>query len=137
MRSTTCQTPDRSICPAAAAPRRASPPQLINADDERLGELVGDYPFDISSITDDRPFFWHFTPYADVLTNFSRGMEDSEIAIGERLLLMLLVVAILVAAVLLCLPFLLSRRTAGDRPAGCPTDGDCSSTSLPSGSGSW
>ena len=33
---------------------------------------------------------------------------------------MLLVVAILVAAVLLCLPFLLSRRTAGDRPGGVP-----------------
>ena len=94
--------------------------QLINADDEQLGELVGDYPFDITSITDDRPFFWHFTPYADVFTNFSRGMEDSEIAIGERLLLMLLVVAILVAAVLLWLPFLLSRRTAGDRPGGVP-----------------
>jgi hypothetical protein len=40
--------------------------QLINADDAQLGELVGDYRFDISSITDDRPFFWHFTPYADV-----------------------------------------------------------------------
>ena len=53
-----------------------------------------------------------------MFTNFSRGMEDSEIAIGERLLLMLLVVAILVAAVLLCLPFIVSRGTAGDRP-GC------------------
>jgi hypothetical protein len=94
--------------------------ELINADDEQFDQLVDDYPFDISSITDDRPFFWHFTPYADVLTNFSRGMEDSEIAIGERLLLMLLFVAILVAAVLLWLPFLVSRRAVDDRPGGVP-----------------
>jgi hypothetical protein len=93
---------------------------LINADDARLDRLVDDYPFDIGAITDDRPFFWHFTPYSDVLTNFSRGMEDSEIAIGERLLLMLLVVAIVVAAVLLWLPFVVSRRRVDDRPGGVP-----------------
>ena len=51
--------------------------QLINQTTRELGELVGDYPFDISSITDDRPFFWHFTPYADVFTNFSRGMRTA------------------------------------------------------------
>ena len=78
-----------------------------------------DYKFDISSISDDRPFFWHFTPFSDVLTNFSRGMEDSEIAIGERLLVMLLVVAVIVAAILLALPFLVTRKTGADRPPRC------------------
>jgi hypothetical protein len=91
--------------------------QLITADAATVERLVDDYRFDISSITDDRPFFWHFTPYSDVLTNFSRGMEDSEIAIGERLLLMLLVVAVLVAAILLCLPFLVTRGPSEERPA--------------------
>ena len=51
-----------------------------------------------------------------MLTNFSRGMEDSEIAIGERLLVMLLVVAVIVAAILLALPFLVTRKTGTDRP---------------------
>jgi hypothetical protein len=89
---------------------------VIGADDAAVDALVDGYPFDISAISDDRPFFWHFTPFADVLTDFSRGMEDSEIAIGERLLLMLLVVAVIVAAVLLALPFLATRRSGADRP---------------------
>ena len=83
---------------------------VVTSDEAGVAQLVDDYPFDISSITDDRPFFWHFTPYADVLTNFSRGLENSEIAIGERLLLMLLFVAIVVSAVLLFGPFVFGRR---------------------------
>ena len=93
---------------------------LIAGDDATVEQLVDAYEFDISSISDDRPFFWHFTPFADVLTNFSRGMEDSEIAIGERLLLMLLVVAVIVAAILLALPFLATRRSGFERPAPVP-----------------
>ena len=89
--------------------------QLITSDAATVEQLVDGYEFDISSITDDRPFFWHFTPYSDVLTDFGRGMEDSEIAIGERLLLMLLIVAVLVAAILLCLPFLVTRGAPGER----------------------
>lgn len=89
---------------------------LIDSDDATVDQLVRDYEFDIRSISDDRPFFWHFTPFTDVLTNFSRGMEDNEIAIGERLLLMLLVVAVIVAAILLALPFLVTRKSGADRP---------------------
>lgn len=87
--------------------------EIIRSDRPAVDGIVDAYPFDISTITDDRPFFWHFTPYDDVVTNFSRGIEDSEIAIGERLLLMLLVVAVIVAAILLSLPFLVSRRRSG------------------------
>lgn len=83
--------------------------QLITADQPTVDRIVGAYDYDISAITDDRPFFWHFTSYGDVLTNFSRGYEDSEIAIGERLLLMLLGVAIATAAALLFLPFVVTR----------------------------
>ena len=90
--------------------------ELIDSDQATVDQLVQDYKFDISSISDDRPFFWHFTPFSDVLTNFGRGMEDSEIAIGERLLVMLLVVAVFVAAILLALPFLATRKTGADRP---------------------
>jgi hypothetical protein len=93
---------------------------LIVSDDATVDQLVAGYRFDISSISDDRPFFWHFTPFSDVLTDFSRGMEDSEIAIGERLLLMLLVVAVIVAAILLALPFLATRKTGTDRSPPVP-----------------
>jgi hypothetical protein len=93
---------------------------LIDSDDATVDQLVRDYKFDISSIGDDRPFFWHFTPFTDVMTNFSRGMEDSEIAIGERLLVMLLVVAVIVAAILLAMPFLVTRNSGGERPPRVP-----------------
>ena len=93
---------------------------MIDSDDATVKQLVGDYKFDIRSISDDRPFFWHFTPFTDVMTNFSRGMEDSEIAIGERLLVMLLVVAVIVAAILLSIPFLVTRKSGGERPPRVP-----------------
>ncbi len=94
--------------------------ELITADQATVNRLVADYPYDIGAITDDRPFFWHFTPYSDVLTNFSRGYEDSEIAIGERLLLMLLMVAVVTAAVLLFVPFAVSRRLTRDGTDAAP-----------------
>ncbi len=94
--------------------------QIINSDQAAVDSIVADFDFAIDSITDDRPFFWHFTPYSDVVTNFSRGIEDSEIAIGERLLLLLLVVAVVVAAFLLWLPFAVSRRRGAERPAAVP-----------------
>ena len=93
---------------------------LITSDQAAVDEIVEDYPFDIASISDDRPFFWHFSSYSSVITNFGRGLEDSEIAIGERLLLMLLIVAVVVAAILLWLPFAVSRRKATDRTATVP-----------------
>ena len=94
--------------------------QIITGDDPAVDALVDGYQYDISTITDDRPFFWHFTPYDDVVTNFSRGLENSEIAIGERLLLMLLTVAVVVALVLLALPFLISRRRSGSPAVSVP-----------------
>ena len=83
---------------------------IITVSDAELEVLVEDYPFQISAIDDDRPFFWHFTGFGTVLTDWSRDFEDNEIAIGERLLLVLVTVGAVVAAVFLWLPFGLTRR---------------------------
>ena len=91
----------RDASPEGGGTNEGLTAQIITGDDAAVDALVDGYQYDISAITDDRPFFWHFTPYDDVVTNFSRGLENSEIAIGERLLLMLLAVAVVVAAVLL------------------------------------
>ena len=92
---------------------------VIDAPDDELDRIIDDYPLDISAISDDRPFFWHFTDFATVLRNPERDFQDAEIAIGERLLLMLLVMAAVVAAVLLWLPFAITRRRhGGGRVAG-------------------
>lgn len=83
---------------------------VIDADADELRRIIDAYPLDLSAIDDDRPFFWHFTDFATVVTNFDRDFQDREIAIGERLLVMLLVMAAVVAAVLLTLPFVATRR---------------------------
>ena len=48
-----------------------------------------------------------------MLTNWERGFEDTEIAIGERLLVVLVAVAIVIAGVLLWLPFAATRKRQG------------------------
>jgi hypothetical protein len=94
---------------------------LITGDDTSVAAIVNDYPYDISVVTDDQPFFWHFTSFSDVLTNWSRDYENFEIAIGERLLVALFAIAAIVAGALLWAPFAISRRRdRGDRRTQAP-----------------
>ncbi len=83
---------------------------LITLDDAQVEAIVDDYPFEIGAIDDDRPFFWHFTDFGTVITDWSRDFEDNDIAIGERLLVVLVGVSTVVAALFLWLPFGLTRR---------------------------
>jgi hypothetical protein len=85
---------------------------LATVPDGELDAFYDSYPFDVRPITDDAPFFWHFTPYRDVISDFTDPIdpEDFEVAIGERVLLLLLGVAAVLAAVFLLLPFVAIRR---------------------------
>jgi hypothetical protein len=83
---------------------------LITLDDSQVQAIIDDYPFEIGAIDDDRPFFWHFTSFSTVVTDWSRNFEDNDIAIGERLLVVLVGVSTVVAAIFLWLPFGLTRR---------------------------
>ncbi len=91
---------------------------VIDLPDDELGRLVDAYPYDISAVDDGRPFFWHFSSFRDVLTDWERRYDDSEIAIGERLLLVMITLGALVAAVLLWLPFAVTRRQGEGRVPG-------------------
>ena len=79
------------------------------ADLERFSE---NYPFSVGSITDDKPFFWHFKPFTDV----ARQMNDPintfnlEVAVGERVLIVLLGIAALLSVLFLLAPFVLIRE---------------------------
>ena len=89
---------------------------IILGTDAEVDSIVDQYPYEIGTITDNRPFFWHFSSFRDVLTNWDRGIEGHyEIAIGERLLLLLVAIAAIVAAAFLWLPFGLTRRRNGAR----------------------
>jgi len=75
----------------------------------------------VSPVTDDAPFFWHFAGFETVLGDLGRPMSsfNPEDSIGERVLLLLLVIAVAYAAVFLLLPFAVQRRRG--RRAGLTT----------------
>lgn len=77
-----------------------------------VAALVAAHPRDISAVTDDAPFFWHFSPFDDVLRDIFEPLDadDPEDIVGERVLLLLLGIAIVYAAVFLLLPFVAVRQ---------------------------
>ena len=84
--------------------------RVLGLQGEALERWYREYPFDVRPITDDAPFFWHFVPFRDAIgsaaTNPGGALEEGT---GERLLLLLLVVATLFGAAFLLTP-LLARR---------------------------
>jgi hypothetical protein len=79
---------------------------VISLPPAQLEQWLEAFAYDVSHVTDDSPFFWHFTRFRDVLRSPMRAaVIDWEDTIGERVLLTLLAVASLVAAAMLLLPF--------------------------------
>jgi hypothetical protein len=91
---------------------------LATLPGNRLDGFYDSYPYDVRPITDDSPFFWHFTPFRDVLADFSEPIDrrDFEVAVGERVLLLLLVIAAVFAALFLLLPFVRIRGIWAELP---------------------
>jgi hypothetical protein len=90
--------------------------KVIGLPEEELAAWYAAYPYDLTPISDDAPFFWHFARFRSVIAGLSGragdGLHaDTEDAVGERLLLGLLVIAALFAATFLLLPFLAIRET--------------------------
>jgi hypothetical protein len=75
-------------------------------------EIAATYPRDISAVTDDAPFFWHFRSFGDVIRNITHPLtaQDPEDSVGERVLLLLLGVSVLYAAIFLLAPFFFVRK---------------------------
>lgn len=77
-----------------------------------LDAFYDEYRYNVQPITDDSPFFWHFSDFGDVIPNFGDPIDpvDPEVFVGERVLLLLLAVATLLAVVFLLLPFVAIRN---------------------------
>jgi spermidine synthase len=76
-------------------------------------KYLDSYPYDVDAISDNGPFFWHFARFSDVLRNYTEPIklgQDREDAIGERVIILLLVLAATLAAVFLLLPFMTMRK---------------------------
>jgi len=84
---------------------------VVTVSNARLGSFYASYPYDITPTTDNDPYFWHFARFGSVLDHYSESLTsvDRENAIGERVLLLLLGLCILIAALFLLLPFLFIR----------------------------
>ncbi len=87
--------------------------ELATLPGSKLGGFYDSYPYNVRPVTDDGPFFWHFTPFGDVISNFTHSLNDRdlEVAVGERALLLLLFISVALAVVFLLLPFVTIRRT--------------------------
>jgi hypothetical protein len=97
---------------------RESVTKVATLPGDKLGAWYDSYPYDVRPITDDSPFFWHFTRFGDVIAHFGEPIDrqDFEVAVGERVLLLLLVIAALFAAVFLLLPFVRIRGIWSELP---------------------
>ncbi|MEP6623240.1 MAG: hypothetical protein ABJC79_02255, partial [Acidimicrobiia bacterium] len=64
-------------------------PRLIDADNAQAAAVAATYPRQISAVSDDSPFFWHFSSFSNVIRNFTDPIDpiDPGIVIGERVLL--------------------------------------------------
>jgi hypothetical protein len=85
--------------------------ELATIPNSELDNWYDSYPYEVGPITDDGPFFWHFSSFRDVISDFTDPIDrgDPEDAVGERVLLLLLGVATLFAAVFLLAPFFAIR----------------------------
>ena len=87
-------------------------PELIASDQKHADAVAAAYPRQISAVTDDKPFFWHFVGFGTVLRHIFTPLNahNPEDVIGERVLLLLLAVAIVFAALFLLAPFFFVRK---------------------------
>jgi hypothetical protein len=92
---------------------------LAAADPAERDRILDAYPYEIDAVTDDAPFFWHFSGFDEVAGQLldTDGVADREVAVGERVLLLLLLVAAAFALVFLLAPFVLVRREWRALPA--------------------
>ncbi len=82
---------------------------VLAAPDE-LERFYAEHPYKVHPIDDDSPFFWHFVSFPDALF----GGEDAKVwnveeGVGERLLVVFLLIAVVFAAVFLLLPLVVLR----------------------------
>jgi hypothetical protein len=80
--------------------------RVITASDAELDALLARHPYDLHAVRDDKPLFWHFVRFGDLLRG--RAPEgspfDPEDGRGELTLLVMLGLATVLATVFLLLP---------------------------------
>lgn len=96
-------------------------PSETNPECVSLGQWYDDFGYDVTPITDDAPYFWNFARPGNVLRQMDQSLDpletlDPESGIGERVLLLLVGIAIVFALMFLILPFLAIRKDWKELP---------------------
>jgi hypothetical protein len=93
--------------------------QIAGGSATEAAATIAAYPREIDAISDDAPFFWHFSSFRTVLGDIFEPLDvfNPEDVIGERVLLLLLGLSIAYAAVFLLAPFVFVRRQWRALPA--------------------
>jgi spermidine synthase len=93
---------------------------LHSADDAALERLIARWPFDVSVVTDDRPYFF----YQDRLSGFAAALlsmpTQNLFGNGLRVLAKLLLIALVLCGALILAPALGRRRTEAKVSAALP-----------------
>jgi hypothetical protein len=106
--------PDTKVAYAPGHPVKPSPVSIVaSASPTALTRFYNTYKYNVVPTTDDDPFFYHFVRYGTVLKDLfhSINTDDREDAVGERVLVLLLAISVIVALVFLLAPFVAIRRT--------------------------
>ena len=91
--------------------------KIITMEESKLPAWYAEQRHDVSPITDDAPFFWHFVRFSTALRELGRSLYiDTEDSVGERLLMVMVVVSVLFATFFLILPFVVVRDVWGRLP---------------------
>ena len=88
--------------------------RVLAAADDDLDSVYGSYPYNIRPVADNAPFFWHFVRFRDVMrprSDAARASLHYDDCVGERILLLLLLISACFAAAGLLLPFVFIRNT--------------------------
>jgi hypothetical protein len=116
--------PQTAVMYAPGQAVKANPVNTVVRDSgPQLSAFYKSFPFNVTPTTDNDPYFWHFARFGTVIDQYTRSLNslDRENAIGERVLLMLLGISILIAVIFLLLPFVAIRRTWRRLPRKAPS----------------
>ena len=88
---------------------------IVSAPPSTLYNFYNNYVYDVRPVDDNQPYFYHYASFDRVLTNFTDPIQNNnrtrEIAVGERVLFLLLGLSVVLAALFLLIPFLKIRDT--------------------------
>jgi len=91
---------------------------VVSSTPAQLKSFYASYRYNVVPTTDNDPYFWHFARFGTVLRDYFHPItsQDREYQVGERVLILLLALAVVISAVFLLLPFVAIRSTWRNLP---------------------